>query len=1316
MLIPRVGEMIGDFELIRRVGAGGMGVVYEARQRATGRRVALKLLSPAMTREKNRLRFLREAEAAARLNHPNIVAVHAIRTDDELCYYAMEFVDGWPLSRVIDQLATHLPGDLPLGTFMATLADNGPVVDSTAETIIEESGRFEGSEDTPEPEAQAREARAMEPEAPARETPGEHAAGPLYASPAQQPDSSSGQDGLGSHTPARHRRHQGGQDARPPKAHARSAEAHGHPPEGQIRRPGRGSIAGDEAYIRQIVEMIRDIARALDYAHAQGVTHRDIKPDNLLLDREGRLHLVDFGLARVVEEDNITLTGELMGTPLYMSPEQVAAGRIGIDHRTDLYSLGVVLYHLLCLQPPYEAPTREALLRAIVVHAPPPLSSRNPTVPRELEAIVHHAMEKDPDRRYGSGAELADDLDRWLDGERISLRLPGPIQRWWRGIPRAQRRIMAGGTAAVLTLAAILVPLLLRPGGETGLPATPPTPAEAAARAYQSAAAGDYYRSALWYAESFRRGATAEELPALGPSLVYNELAPLDRRLALAAAKPAWSLHPGEPRWAVATPEALRIFSLTEDSPADTVLNPTPPDGGLSFDPTGRYLWAVETTDAGDALYLWTDEGQPLTTEPLRIPGRLVRLRIAPSAETHAVAVLYSVQAHPPGSTGRPGAQLEIYRLASSRPPRLLTRSANVQQVELRHDGVYAAVLTADDLLQIIYLETGSLTPLGEPGTAVVLAASPTENVLALADASGKIALRDFDSSGAPRFLDLALQTTGLRPPTAPAYMRFSPDGNYLLAVGTDTQITPPHLRSITLINTQTGRIVYDPMVRGRDACFSRDSGTLIWWDDEHVTFVTCDEIQATVRARIDVAVRTGTGRDEAAQARFETDPLPVQVDAGAKRMICIEVDPSAESAEAGGRLSVWDVETGERLRLLLSSVVPASCGLDATGRYAFAQTGADKPELLMWRLDPSGQLWPRSAPLPAPPISLDDLHLIEGPSIATLSGSEMLSAWSLTDPVTLKQIGPSIPAEGVISRWLVSHDASVVLQVATDRMWTWRLRDGRRMGVDRLPEGPEGVLALSPDGRQVAIARSDGRLMLTTLGEPASARELGTFRERPTRVRFSASGQYLAVAGPTGRIVLYSLEPPGVAAELGTGRPVHEMVFCRDDGLLIAGHTGGSASIWAIPEGRRVAVVEPAPRAEQRPGYTPGALPTHLAVRETPAGGAPPLLATAVLNQIHLWALPTKDAPASEAPLAPLAPPLITSHGIVAMAFPPCEQPDTPGEASEGPLPCERLLTITNNAAVRWFDLSRHAWTAGQWQERITSRVALEADLIPTQ
>src|SRR3954469_6622522 len=110
-------------------------------------------------------------------------------------------------------------------------------------------------------------------------------------------------------------------------------------------------------YIRRCCEIVRDAALALAHAHERGVTHRDIKPENLLLDRQGLVHLIDFGLARFFEDVSLTNTGALVGTPMYMSPEQIS-GHIKIDHRTDVYSLGLVLYELLILRRPMIAATR----------------------------------------------------------------------------------------------------------------------------------------------------------------------------------------------------------------------------------------------------------------------------------------------------------------------------------------------------------------------------------------------------------------------------------------------------------------------------------------------------------------------------------------------------------------------------------------------------------------------------------------------------------------------------------------------------------------------------------------------------------------------------------------------------------------------------------------------------------------------------------------------------------------------------------------------------------------------------------------------
>jgi hypothetical protein len=163
----------------------------------------------------------------------------------------------------------------------------------------------------------------------------------------------------------------------------------------------------------------RDAANALAHAHEQGVVHRDIKPDNLLLDRKGKLHLIDFGVARFFEDQAVTCTGQLVGTPLYMSPEQVT-GRGAVDARTDLYSLGLVLYELLTLRPPVEATNRENLLRNIVTKPLPPVIWRNSAVPEDLARIIHRATQKDPDQRYASAAELSADLDRFLAGKPVA--------------------------------------------------------------------------------------------------------------------------------------------------------------------------------------------------------------------------------------------------------------------------------------------------------------------------------------------------------------------------------------------------------------------------------------------------------------------------------------------------------------------------------------------------------------------------------------------------------------------------------------------------------------------------------------------------------------------------------------------------------------------------------------------------------------------------------------------------------------------------------------------------------------------------------
>ncbi|MCH8149244.1 MAG: peptide-methionine (R)-S-oxide reductase MsrB, partial [Planctomycetes bacterium] len=333
---------IGDFRIEERLGAGGMGIVYRARQISLNRIVALKVLGNALTRSSDVVRFQREAQAAARLNHPNIATVHFVGQDDQVCYMAIEYIDGPSLGRIIRCLATAGDPKLNLDSVVQTIEQAEP----RAPTIrFDRATATLGSED---------------------------------AAACQEYDL----DKI-------------------------TAEAE--------------QLAQTTTHIRRCCELVRDAAKALSHAHGKSVVHRDIKPENLLLDKDGQVHIIDFGIARFFEDATVTQTGALVGTPMYMSPEQVTA-RLDVDHRTDIYSLGLVLYELLTLGPAMLAPTREGILRNIATKALAPVSSKNPAVSQDLEGVVHKATARDPDERYQTADEFAGDMQDWLNGKPVAAK------------------------------------------------------------------------------------------------------------------------------------------------------------------------------------------------------------------------------------------------------------------------------------------------------------------------------------------------------------------------------------------------------------------------------------------------------------------------------------------------------------------------------------------------------------------------------------------------------------------------------------------------------------------------------------------------------------------------------------------------------------------------------------------------------------------------------------------------------------------------------------------------------------------------------
>lgn len=309
---------LGRFELIHEIGRGGQGRVYRARQDSTGRDIAVKrLLAGALASPSSRARFEREIEAAAALDHPNIVAL-----------YGAEEVDGQPL--LVMQWIDGVPFDVW---------------------------------------------------------------------------------------------------ARPPGEPARPTE--------------------------EILGAFAGVCDAVHHAHQRGVIHRDLKPSNVLVDREGNPHVLDFGLAKLEREGQMTLThsGDFLGTPAFAAPEQVGVGKGGIDVRTDVYALGVMLYQALVGRRPFEGCETLGALIVAMQHEPRPPSAHRRGLPRDLDAIVQTAISLEPERRYGSVEALCADVRRFLSGDVVLAHPPTVRYRVGKFLRRHAAISAVGALAASAVVA-----------------------------------------------------------------------------------------------------------------------------------------------------------------------------------------------------------------------------------------------------------------------------------------------------------------------------------------------------------------------------------------------------------------------------------------------------------------------------------------------------------------------------------------------------------------------------------------------------------------------------------------------------------------------------------------------------------------------------------------------------------------------------------------------------------------------------------------------------------------------------------------------
>jgi WD40 repeat protein/serine/threonine protein kinase len=250
----------------------------------------------------------------------------------------------------------------------------------------------------------------------------------------------------------------------PTGSYRASADAASTPPAEPVTPPAAAlsteQSAQNPAFFRTAAHLGVQAALALEHAHEQGIVHRDIKPANLLVDVRGNLWITDFGLAYCQSQAGLTMSGDLVGTLRYMSPEQALARRVPVDHRTDIYSLGVTLYELLTLEPAFGGTDRQELLRQIAFEEPRHPRRLNRRIPAELETIVQKAMERNPVERYATARDLADDLQRFLSDQPIRAKRPSLLQRL-RKWARRHRPLVWAGAAFLVTLVVLAIAGLL---------------------------------------------------------------------------------------------------------------------------------------------------------------------------------------------------------------------------------------------------------------------------------------------------------------------------------------------------------------------------------------------------------------------------------------------------------------------------------------------------------------------------------------------------------------------------------------------------------------------------------------------------------------------------------------------------------------------------------------------------------------------------------------------------------------------------------------------------------------------------------------